>query len=77
MIFKIIIKVLWNMVYAFAEILQDRHMGKTIIRKTEKMMSEGKPTIAKNILLRTENNPRRHIHIGSIGFRSSLLDISI
>jgi len=77
MIFKITTHVLWNMVYALAEILQDCHIGKNIIRKTEKTISEGNPTMAKNMLLRTKNNPRRHNHIGSIGFRSSLLDISI
>jgi len=63
--------------YAFAEILQDDQRGKSITKKTEKTMREGNPTIAKNILLRTKNNPRKYVHIGIIGFNSNLLEISI
>jgi hypothetical protein len=57
--------------------LHASHRGKNITKKTEKTISEGNPTIAKNILLRTKNNAKRYAHIGIIGFISNLLDISI
>ena len=67
----------WNTIYAFAEMLHASHKGKNIANKTEKTISEGNPTMAKNILLRTKNNAKRYAHIGIIGFISNLLDISI
>lgn len=65
------------MTYARNETLQAFQIGKRMINKTETVIREGIPTIAKNTVLGTENKANRYDHIGIKGRINRRFDIKI